>query len=113
MTGASAMLPAEFADLEPWAQAWCLERGQQRWDRRLASRMDELQAFYDAVYPRAEAAMIYLDPLPLDDLTEEAVNLMRLLYSLSTVSMAVDVFKQPKTPDSGATYLDWVIEPLP
>jgi hypothetical protein len=113
MATMKAIFPQEFADLEIYAPLWCLESGQDRWDQRLRSSMAELQAFYDVVYPRAEAIMEYLDPLPLDDLSDGAINLMRLLYSLSIVSMAVDIFKQPKTPDSGATYLDWVTEPVP
>ena len=30
--------------------------------------MADMQAFYDAITPRAEAAMAYLDQYPLDDL---------------------------------------------
>ena len=33
----------------------------ERYAKRLASTMDELQAFYDAAFPRLEAAMAYLD----------------------------------------------------
>ena len=48
-------LPAEFADLEPFAD-WCLETEAERYAKRLASTMDELQAFYDAAFPRLEAS---------------------------------------------------------
>jgi hypothetical protein len=113
MTAAIALLPEQFADLDPFARIWSLQTGQERWEQRLRSTMPELQAFYDAVFPRAEAIMAYLDPLPLNNLPDGALNLMRMLYSLSIVSMATDLFKQPKTPDSGATYLDWVTEPIP
>jgi len=108
-----ALLPDEFADLEPFAANWSLPRERDRYDRRLASSMEELQAFYDAVTPRAKDALAYLDRLDLDDLPDTALNLMRLLYSLSTVSFAVDCFKQPRIPDSGAAYLDVVVEPVP
>ena len=47
-------LPPEFADLEPFAD-WCLETEAERYAKRLASSMDELQAFYDAAFPRLEA----------------------------------------------------------
>lgn len=107
------MLPPEFADLEPFVETWSLSTERARYDQRLASTMDEIQSFYDAVFPRAQDALDYLDRLDLEDLPDEALNLMRLLYSLSTVSFAVDVFKQPKIPDSGSAYLDVVVEPLP
>ena len=64
----TALLPPEFADLEPFAAEWSvLPTLEDRLQKRLVSPMPELQAFYDAVYPRAEAAMTYLDPLPVDD----------------------------------------------
>jgi hypothetical protein len=108
-----SMLPDEFADLEPYAENWSLPRERDRYDRRLASSMEELQAFYDAVATRAKDALAYLDQFDLDDLPEQAVNLLRILYSLSTVSFAVDCFKQPRIPDSGSAYLDMVVEPVP
>lgn len=108
-----SMLPAEFADLEPFAATWALPTERDRYDRRLASSMEELQAFYDAIYPRANDALDHLDARDLYDLTDEEVNLLRMLYSLSTISFAVDCFKSPRIPDSGATYLDIVLEPVP
>ena len=49
-----ALLPADFADLEPYAD-WALPGEGARYAKRLASTMDELQAFYDAAFPRLEA----------------------------------------------------------
>ena len=49
----STVLPTEFADLEPFAD-WALETEAERYAKRLASSMDELQAFYDAAFPRLE-----------------------------------------------------------
>ena len=107
------LLPEEFADLEPFAETWSLPKADDRYQRRLASTMEELQAFYDAVVPRAEAAMDYLDRFDLDEMRDQAVHLLWLMSSLSTVSFAVDIFKQPMVPDSGAAYLHWVDEPTP
>jgi hypothetical protein len=75
--------------------------------------MDEMQAFYDAMFPRAEAALTYCDGFPLDELPDDATNLLHLLYSLVMVSFPVEVWRQPHIPDSGAAYLDLVGEPLP
>ena len=61
--------PAEFADLEPFAD-WALPTEAERYAKRLASTMDELQAFYDAAFPRLEAATAYLEHLELDGLPE-------------------------------------------
>ena len=48
-----ALLPPQFADLEPWTATWCLATEPERWARRLVSPMSELQTFYDAFFPRA------------------------------------------------------------
>ena len=58
-------LPPEFADLEPFAKEWCLASEPERYAKRLASTMHELQAFYDDVFARAEEAIVYLEKFPL------------------------------------------------
>lgn len=105
------MLPEPFAELEPFAATWVLASGEDRYQRRLSSTMDELQDFYDAVFPRAEEAIAYLEQFELDALPDDAVNLLRMLYSLSTVSPSVDVFAQQKVPESGTTSMTWLDEP--
>jgi hypothetical protein len=104
-------LPAEFADLEPYA-AWALATEPERYARRLASTMAEMQAFYDAAFPRLEDAIAYCDRTPLDDLPDEARALLHLMQSLVMVSFPVEVWKQPRVPDSGAAYLDLIREPV-
>ena len=108
-----ALLPDEFADVESFATTWALATERERYAARLSSSMDEMQAFYDAVFPRADAARKYLDQFPLDELPDDATRLLHLLYSLIVVSFAVECWKQPHVPDSGAAYLDLVLEPTP
>jgi hypothetical protein len=107
-----ATLPADFADLEPFA-GWALPTERERYAKRLASTMDELQAFYDAAFPRLDGAMAYLDQFALDALPDEARNLLWVLASLVTVSFPVEVWRQPKVPDAGASSFDAVQEPTP
>ena len=54
---ADTLLPPEFSDLEPLVEDWCLDSEPERYAKRLGSTMDEIQAFYDAVMPRAEDAI--------------------------------------------------------
>jgi hypothetical protein len=107
------MLPDEFADLEPFAQKWCLATEPERYATRLATAMPELQAFYDAMQPRAGAAIELCDRYPLDDMPETVVNLMRLIYSFVNVSFPVEVWLQPRVPDSGSASFTCVVEPVP
>ena len=108
------MLPPEFAALEPFAaDGWCIESERERYEKRLQSTMPELLEVYDAAFPRLREMIDHLDQFPLDDLPEDATNLLHLLYSLISVSFAVECWKQPQVPDSGAAYLDLVGEPTP
>ena len=103
-------LPAEFAELEPFAD-WALPTEGERYAKRLSSTMEELRAFYDAAFPRLEDAAQYLERLPLDALPEDATRLLLLCYSLINVSFPIEAWRQPRVPDSGASTLDVVVEP--
>jgi len=50
--------PADFAELEPFAD-WSLATESERYAKRLSSTMDELQAFYDAAFPRLADALAH------------------------------------------------------
>lgn len=110
---ADTLLPAEFADLERFAKDWCLATEPERYAKRLASTMDEMQAFYDATFPRAEAAIRYCDRFPLHDLPEDAHQLLRLLYALILVSFAVEIWRQPYIPDTGTASFELHEAPVP
>ena len=110
---ASALLPAQFAELEPFATTWCLATEPERFGQRMASSMDTLLAFYDAFCPRLEEAIAYCDRYPLDDLPDDVAHLLQLVYSLVMVAMAVEIFAQPKTVDSADAVLLRVKEPRP
>lgn len=107
------LLPTEFSELEPFVADWCLDSEPERYAKRLSSTMGEIQAFYDAIMPRAEDAIVYLDKFPLDALPEDAVRLLKLLYSLILMSFAVEVWKQPYIPDTGTAQFELKIEPFP
>lgn len=106
------MLPADFGSLEPFGD-WALATEPERYARRLASSMAEMQAFYDAAFPRVRDAMAHLDRFPLRELPERELNLLHLVYSLVMVSLPVEVWHQPRVIDSGTAYFDRYLEPVP
>jgi hypothetical protein len=106
----SNVLPADFADLEPFAD-WSIPTERARYAKRLASTMDELQAFYDAAFPRLEAAATYLEKFDMNALPDDGKRLLWLCCALVTVSFPVEVWRQPRVPDSGASSFDAVREP--
>ena len=107
------MLPDEFADLQPFASTWCLATEPERYEVRLSRALPDLQRFYDAMLPRVAAAIDHCDRFALDDMPEPVINLMHLLYSFVNVSFPVEVWLQPRVPDSGSTTLTCFVEPTP
>src|SRR5262245_3278601 len=108
-----ALLPPQFVDFEPYAATWCLATEAERWAQRLRSSMEELQTFYDAMFPRAEEAIAYCDEFPLDQMPEQAERLLWLVHSLLMVSFAIEVWRQPEVIHCGSARIDRIREPRP
>lgn len=102
--------PSDFADLEPFA-GWALPTERERYAKRIASTMDELQAFYDVAFPRLEGATSYLEQVEMDGIADEDKHLLWLFCALVTVAFPVEAWSQPRVPDSGASSIDAVVEP--
>jgi hypothetical protein len=114
MTATSrSRLPSAFAELERFAETWCLPTETERWNQRLASSMAEMHEFYDAFFPRLEEAIDYCDKFSLDDLPDDALNLLHLIYSLIMVAMSVEIMHQPKPADAADAVMLRVGEPRP
>lgn len=106
-------LPEPFAEFESFAETWCLATEPERWQARLNTPMPEIHAFYDAFTSRFEEAIDYCDKFPLDELPEDVLNLLHLVYSMIMVSMAVEVFGTQKPADSADAVIDRVSAPVP
>lgn len=106
----SARLPAEFVDLEQFSK-WIIESQDARYEMRLASSMDEMQSLYDMVLARMPDILEYCNTFELDDMPDDAHNLMLLTYSFIQASFSVEAWKQQRVPDSGAAYISCTNEP--
>jgi len=87
-------LPAQFSDLEPFSD-WALKSEGERQSRRLASTIEELGAFYDAITPRLDAIVSYLNRFALDEMPGEARSLLYLALSWTEIASAVEIYQQP------------------
>lgn len=108
-----SLLPSQFSDLEPYAEKWCLPTEPERYATRLATPVQEMMAFYDAITPRADEAIEYCNQFPLDAMPADALNLLHLLYSMVMVSFPVEVWGQQRVPDTGSAHFDCFVEPQP
>lgn len=102
----SSKLPEAFKTLEHWVDEWAIEDGHQRYLKRVNSSMGNMKAFYNEMFPRGEEAIDYVDQFDYqEELPEDAANLRNLIYSLITVSLAVELWKQPRVKNSANTIL--------
>lgn len=93
-------LPVKYADLERFCADWALETTHERHLKRAASSMEELQAFYAAIAPRAGEIIDYLNTFPLDALPAPERRLLNLCLALADVSLVVEKYKVPLLPDA-------------
>jgi hypothetical protein len=107
------LLPSAFAELEGFAQRWCLATETERWDARVSSSMPELKEFYDAFFPRLEEAIEYCDKFPLDNLPDDVLHLLHMIYSLIMVAMAVEIMHQPAPVDAADAVMIRTGGPVP
>ncbi len=91
------LLPSGFTDLEPFAD-WALFGETERLQKRLASSMEEIQAFYSAMLARIEEALGHLNGFPLDQMPEPEQRLLNMTLSLAEVWVAVELYKRPDHP---------------
>jgi hypothetical protein len=105
------LLPNEFSDVEPFAADWSLATEPERWAQRHSKSIEEMREFYEAVFPRVEAVYRYIDQFPLNDLPEEARNLLYLVLSFVMVSFPVEVWNDARIPDAGHATLVRVATP--
>jgi hypothetical protein len=93
-TKSTGTLPAPFRSLEPFS-AWALARESERIHKRLASPMEELRSFYDAMLPQMEALVSYLNQFSLERRPEDVQRLFWLTLSFVEVTSAVELYGQP------------------
>lgn len=87
-------LPAEFADLAPFAAIWSLPSEHERHLKRITTSLDEVRTFYRALFPRMDAICTVLNKYPADaygTLPAELQNLHNLALAFMEVSHPVDM----------------------
>jgi len=85
-------LPEGFEDLEHLVDDWALPTQVEREERRRASNPAELQAVYDAIFPRIRKIMEAVDQFPLGQLPEDYGRLFSLALSLTEIAHNVELY---------------------
>ena len=98
MVEAVVSLPEAFRALETFAVAWALASSDERMQKRMASTMEDIQAFYDALLPVTESALAHLDTFELEALPPAETRLFQLLLAGAEAALAVEVYRAPQLP---------------
>ncbi|MGP2441175.1 hypothetical protein [Streptomyces sp. JW3] len=106
----ASVFPQGFEALEPFA-GWAIATEKARYAKRIASTMDELDAFYDVAFPLLKDGRARLESTSMEDISEPDKRLLWLFCSLVTVAFPVEAWRQPRVPDSGAASIDAIVEP--
>ena len=93
-------LPRPFRDLEKFVPEWTLATEIERGDKRRASSMEVITAFYNAVLPRFGEIMSHLNGVPAEGMPAEERRLMELGLTFVEMSFAMERFGQPDVPDA-------------
>ena len=94
------LLPQSFVDLEPFVEEWSLAHETDRARKRWNSSLEEAQRFYDAMLPRLNEALIYLDGFDLNALPSPEKRLLFLAFSLAEIANTIEVYQQPGVPNA-------------
>ena len=89
-------LPTGFQDLEVFVDTWALATETERMKKRWSSTMDDIRRFYDALVPRIEAVLDYLDQRDFKTFGESEQRLMFLALSLAEATSAVETYNEPR-----------------
>jgi len=93
----SNLLPSRFKDLERFID-WSIPTPGERTTKRVASHIEEVRTYYDAILPHAENILDYLNQFPLDDMPEDASRLMDMMLSLAEIATCIEFYNSTHVP---------------
>ena len=84
---------SDFQHLTKYIDEWGLSTRDERLEKRLASTIDQLQAFYDAVAPSLQDIIEFLNQWPLSEIPADYQPLANTALMLCEVDNAVNKWK--------------------
>ncbi|HKY89975.1 MAG TPA: hypothetical protein VJM11_03010 [Nevskiaceae bacterium] len=108
----SDVLPPAFRHLEPFLATWDLPSSNDRYRQRLATPLEAMQRFNDAIVASADAIKAHLDARRFEDYDDADRRLVNLMLAFTVVAQAVQIYRRPAVPDSGSVPMfDFALEP--
>lgn len=92
------MTTPDFSDLTPHIETWGLETRSERVNKHLTSSFEEIKVFHDAIAPRVEEILVFLDQFPVDAIPDEHIKLSYALLALAEIDASVNSWKSAILP---------------
>lgn len=84
-------LPAPFADLSTFVNDWALPSEQARFHKLHTTSLEELRRFYDAMLPRMDEILAYLNQYSLTAMPADAGTLFDLAITFAETAHPIDL----------------------
>ena len=86
-----ASLPASFVDLEIFVPEWALKSEAARFQKLHQVTLAQLRLFYDALLPRMEEILLYLNQYKIQELPTDAKILFHLAMTFAETAHPIDL----------------------
>jgi len=96
-TPVEGLLPQEFSDLEHFVDQWALATQGERESKRRSTTLEQRKEFYDAMTPRLETILTWLDRFPREEMPVDARRLLHLILSLAEIAPTVELYRGSAT----------------
>ena len=84
-------LPAQFADLAVWVRDWALTTERERFLKLHSVQLLQLRDFYQAMLPRIDEILVYLNQWEVSALPADARTLFDLAMTFSETAHPIDL----------------------
>jgi hypothetical protein len=93
----------DFSDLSGFVDNWGLESAHERLQKRSAADLSDLKVFYDAVTPRLEEIIEFLNQFPVNEIPQQFKPIAYMALAICEVDDAINVWK--------SSILEYISEP--
>lgn len=84
----------DFSDLDPIINEWNIDTVEGRIRKRTESTLEEMQKFHDALLPRLEEIITFLNQFPVEEIPEEYQYLKNAALSILHVDRPVNKWQR-------------------
>jgi hypothetical protein len=85
------LLPDGFAELAPFVAEWAIDNEKDRYLKLHGSGIEEVRAFYNAVFARIDAIIDRLNQTPLASFSDEEKTLFNLALTFAETAHPIDL----------------------